>query len=43
MSVVMTYDITFTDEEISKSLMTELEGLSDAQWAMLGNSDNSDR
>ena len=35
--------VTYTAEEISKSLMTELEGLSDAEWAMLGNSDNADR
>lgn len=35
--------VTHTDEEISKSLMTELEGLSDAEWAMLDNSDNADR
>lgn len=32
--------VTHTDEEISKSLMAELEGLSDAEWAMLDNSDN---
>lgn len=33
--------VTHTDEEISKSLMTELEGLSDAEWAMLDDSDNA--
>lgn len=27
----------YTDEEICKSLMSELEGLSDEEWDMLGN------
>lgn len=33
--------VTHTDEEICKSLMTELDGLSDAEWAMLDNSDDT--
>ena len=31
----MTYDITFTDEDVCKSLMEELEELTDEEWTLL--------
>ena len=31
----MTYDITFTDEDVCESLMEELEKLTDEEWTLL--------
>ena len=39
--VCMELQTGYTDEEICKSLMSELKGLSDAEWAMLDDSDNA--